>query len=208
MWLPVHMGAGVPKIPCSESGAETSAEMLLAALLPGLILATFLIQLVQTCLGIVGWLDPPMSINTQEQAHRHSRGQSDGGNSSTDILSSRVCLVGDRSNCDGCLLLFLSTYYFLRQGLPLNVTFLDLSRVVVSELWGFSCFHIPPCPAGCWDLSSSPCVCVGSALADQATYPSPCLILSILSLDLSGFPGACRMCTGLAVNSQNSREWP
>lgn len=27
----------------------------LAALLPGLILATFLIQLVQTCLGIVGW---------------------------------------------------------------------------------------------------------------------------------------------------------
>lgn len=46
MWLPVH---------CSESGAETSAEMLLAALLPGLILATFLIQLIPTCPGIVGW---------------------------------------------------------------------------------------------------------------------------------------------------------
>lgn len=45
MWLPVH---------CSESGAETNAETLLAALLPGLILATFLIQLIPTCLGIVG----------------------------------------------------------------------------------------------------------------------------------------------------------
>lgn len=93
-------------------------------------------------------LGPPMSINTQEQAHRHSRGQSDGGNSSTDILSSRVCLVGDRSNYDGCLLLFLATYYFLRQGLQLSVTFPDLSRLVVSELWGFFCLHIPPCPAG------------------------------------------------------------